>query len=163
VLTVTSVTKILPGSRTVLNDVSVSFLVGAKIGVVGPNGAGKSTLLKLLAGEDKEFDGEIWSRQGLRIGYLAQEPELDSSKSVHENIMDGLKHKTDLVKRFNELSAQLSEPDVDMAEVGVVSCSCSCGSSLQGSHRLLQLAPEALPALAALAGHGRDGNGARED
>lgn len=119
VLTVTGVSKILPGNRTVLNDVTVSFLGGAKIGVVGPNGAGKSTLLKLLAGIDKEFDGEIWSREGLRIGHLSQEPELDASKSVHENIMDGLRFKTDLVDRFNELSNELSNPEADMTAVSV--------------------------------------------
>jgi len=114
---VAGLTKVLPGDRVIFKDVSVSFLGGAKIGVVGPNGAGKSTLLRVLSGADRDFDGDIWRRDGLRIGHLAQEPELDPTKNVHDNIMDGLKHKTDLLARFEEISAQMADPDADMTAV----------------------------------------------
>jgi len=77
-------TKTWPGGKTILNDITLSFLPGAKIGVLGPNGAGKSTLLKIIAGVDKEFQGEAWAADGVKIGYLQQEPELDENKNVFE-------------------------------------------------------------------------------
>ena len=80
-------TKAYPGGREVLKDVWLSFLPGAKIGVLGPNGAGKSTLMKIMAGVDKEFNGEAWAADGVRVGYLAQEPELDPSLDVLGNVM----------------------------------------------------------------------------
>lgn len=112
-MSVRGLTKMLPGGRTLFKDVSLAFQRGAKIGVLGLNGSGKSSLLKVIAGVDAEFDGTLWKADGLRIGYLMQEPVLDASKSVHDNIMDGLKEKTDLLARYEQLSMDMAAPDVD--------------------------------------------------
>jgi energy-dependent translational throttle protein EttA len=111
--------KTVPGGKTVLENIWLSFLPGAKIGVIGPNGAGKSTVLRIMAGEDTEFEGEAWPAKGYSIGYLPQEPELDASKNVRENVMDGLGGAVQLVERFNELTAKLAEPldDDEMTKV----------------------------------------------
>jgi ATP-binding cassette ChvD family protein len=105
--------KSYPGGREVLKDVWLSFLPGAKIGVLGPNGAGKSTLLKIMAGVDKEFNGEAWAADGVRIGYLAQEPHLDSSLDVQGNVMLGLKETRSLLERFEAVSARFAEELTD--------------------------------------------------
>ena len=97
------------GTKNVLNDIWLSFFPGAKIGIVGHNGAGKSTLLKIMAGIDKEFNGEAWPAEGVKVGYLEQEPKLDNSKTVAENVMDGLKEKKALLDAFNAISMQLAE------------------------------------------------------
>ncbi len=101
--------KAYAGGKTVLDGISLSFLPGAKIGVIGPNGAGKSTLLKIMAGLDTEFTGEAWAAEGAKVGYLEQEPHLDASKNVFDNVMDGLKEKKQLVDDFNAISMQLAE------------------------------------------------------
>ncbi len=101
-------TKNINGKQ-ILKETWLSFLPGAKIGIIGHNGAGKSTLLKIMAGIDREFDGEAWAMEGLKIGYLAQEPQLDSSKNVFDNIMDSLAHKKILLDEFNEISAKFAE------------------------------------------------------
>ena len=101
--------KVYPGGKEVLKNVYLSFFPGAKIGVLGPNGAGKSTLLKIMAGLEKEFNGEAWSAEGARIGYLEQEPKLDPKKNVMENIMVALGEKKALLDKFNEVSAKLGE------------------------------------------------------
>lgn len=115
-------TKTWPGGKTVLNDITLSFLPGAKIGVLGPNGAGKSTLLKIIAGIDPEFQGEAWAAEGVKIGYLQQEPQLDESKTVFENIMDGMGDVKSLIDRYNAIVVEMGEPDADMdalmAEMG---------------------------------------------
>ena len=105
--------KKFPGGRELLKDISLSFYPGAKIGVLGINGAGKSTLLKIMAGIDTDFDGEAWSAENSTVGYLEQEPELDASKSVEENIMDGLGEAQTLLKEFNEISEKFAEPMED--------------------------------------------------
>jgi energy-dependent translational throttle protein EttA len=112
-------TKTVPGGKEVLSNIWLSFLPGAKIGVIGPNGAGKSTLLRIMAGEDTQFEGEAWPAKGLTVGYLPQEPELDPAKNVRHNVMDGLGEAVELVERFNELTAKLSEPldDDEMQKV----------------------------------------------
>lgn len=97
------------GTKQVLKNIWLSFLPGAKIGIVGHNGSGKSTLLKIMAGRDKEFTGEAWAADGIRVGYLEQEPQLDTSKSVFENVMEGLKEKKALLDDFNAISMQLCE------------------------------------------------------
>jgi ATP-binding cassette ChvD family protein len=102
-------TKSYPGGKQVLNNIFLSFYLGAKIGVLGHNGAGKSTLLKIMAGIDKEYSGEAWSADGIKVGYLEQEPQLDMSKDVMANIMDGLAEKKALIDRFNEVSMKLGE------------------------------------------------------
>ncbi len=108
-----SLSKIYPGGREVLKDVWLSFFPGAKIGIIGPNGSGKSTLLKIMAGLDIEFNGEAWSADGVKIGYLAQEPELDASMDVAGNVMSGLSEIKGLLDRFEALNLKFSEPMSD--------------------------------------------------
>lgn len=105
--------KVWPGGKEVLRDVSLSFLPGAKIGVLGLNGSGKSTLLKIMAGIETDFSGEAWPADGIKIGYLAQEPELDESANVTENILSGMGEAKQLVDRFNEVSGRFSEELTD--------------------------------------------------
>ena len=108
-------TKTYPGAnKPTLNDISLQFLPDAKIGIVGPNGAGKSTLMKIMAGMDTEFSGEAWAGEGIRVGYLAQEPKLDESKNVKENVMDGVREVADLVGRFNEITGLMADPPEDV-------------------------------------------------
>ena len=87
-----------------MKDVTLAFLPGAKIGVVGVNGAGKSTLLRIMAGEEKEFTGEAWAAEGVRVGYLPQEPQLDPDKDVMGNVMEGVAEKKAKLDRYNELA-----------------------------------------------------------
>ncbi len=101
--------KTYPGGRKVLDGIHLSFLPGAKIGVLGPNGAGKSTLLKIMAGLEPEFVGEAWAAEGATVGILHQEPELDASKSVQENVLEGLGEIVALVKRYEEVSLKFGE------------------------------------------------------
>ena len=108
-------TKIYPGGKEVLKDVWLSFLPGAKIGVLGVNGSGKSTLMRIMAGIDKEFNGEAWSAEGAKVGYLSQEPELDPAKTVMENVMEAMGGVKRLVDRFNEVSAKFGEEMTDDA------------------------------------------------
>ncbi len=107
-------TKSFPGARKpILDQVHLQFYPDAKIGIVGPNGSGKSTLMKIMAGIDTEFQGEAWPGEGIRVGYLAQEPDLDDSKTVKENVMDGVRPVADLVDRFNEISGMMADPPED--------------------------------------------------
>lgn len=108
-----NLSKVFPGGKELFKNISLSFFPGAKIGVLGVNGAGKSTLLKIMAGVDKEFNGEAWAQEGVKIGYLEQEPKLDASKNVMENIMDGLNETVSLLKRFEEVSMKFAEPLTD--------------------------------------------------
>jgi ATP-binding cassette ChvD family protein len=112
-------TKTFPGAqKPVLSNISLQFYQGAKIGIVGPNGAGKSTLIKIMAGIDKDFTGEAWPGENITVGYLEQEPELDPSKTVLENVKDGARGIADMVDRFNEISALMCEPDADFDVLG---------------------------------------------
>jgi ATP-binding cassette ChvD family protein len=113
VYTLQKVSKTYPGGKQVLKDISLSFLPGAKIGVVGVNGSGKSTLMKVMAGLDKEFVGEAWAAEGIRMGYLPQEPELDPSKDVLGNAMEGVAEKKAMLDRYNELAMNYSEETAD--------------------------------------------------
>ena len=106
--------KTYPGGKEVLKNIWLSFLPGAKIGVLGVNGAGKSTLMKIMAGIEKDFQGEAWAAEGASVGYLPQEPQLDASKTVMENVMDGVGEVRDLLRRFEEVSNEFSNPDADM-------------------------------------------------
>jgi len=107
-------TKTFPGaSKPVLNNINLQFYPDAKIGIVGPNGTGKSTLMKIMAGMDTEFTGEAWPGEHIRVGYLAQEPELDPNKTVRENVMDGVRPVADLVDRFNEIPMIMGDPPED--------------------------------------------------
>src|SRR5262244_4570274 len=91
--------KVYPGNRKILENINLSFYPDAKIGVLGVNGSGKSTLLRIMAGIDKEFVGEGWVAEGARVGYLEQEPQLDASRSVRENVMQGVAAKKALLDR----------------------------------------------------------------
>jgi len=110
VYTMQGLSKTYPGGRQVLKDIWLSFLPGAKIGVLGLNGAGKSTLLRIMAGLDKEFVGEAWPAQGIRVGFLPQEPVLDPAKTVLGNVLDGVADVQKLLKRFEDVSTKLGEP-----------------------------------------------------
>ena len=106
--------KTFPGGKEVLKHIWLSFFPGAKIGVIGPNGAGKSTLMKIMAGLDENFTGEAWPAEGVKVGYLPQEPQLDASKNVIENIMDGVGEIRDLMKRWEEVNNAFADPEADM-------------------------------------------------
>ncbi|HLU26297.1 MAG TPA: energy-dependent translational throttle protein EttA [Longimicrobiales bacterium] len=105
--------KVVPPKREILKGIWLSFFPGAKIGVVGPNGAGKSSLLRIMAGVDKDFQGEAWAAKGTRIGYLPQEPELDPNLSVRGNVELAVKPIRDLLRRFDEINAKFAEPMSD--------------------------------------------------
>ncbi len=111
--------KIVPPKREILKGIWLSFYPGAKIGVIGGNGAGKSTLLRIMAGVDKEFLGEAWPADGVRVGYLPQEPQLDATKDVRGNVEDGVGEVRSLLTRFDEINARLGEPlgDDEMEKV----------------------------------------------
>ena len=113
------VTKIFPPSKTVLKNIWLSFFYGAKIGVLGLNGSGKSSLLKIIAGLDQNFQGKVTFDKEYKIGYLAQEPELDESKTVKEIVQEGVQHIVDVVKAYEAVSAKLAEPmsDEEMMKV----------------------------------------------
>ena len=112
------VSKTYPGGKKCFENIHLSFLPGVKIGVVGINGAGKSTLMKIMAGIDKEFQGEAWSAEGAKVGYLPQEPELDQTMSVRENVMLGVADKKAILDRYNELAMNYSdETAYEMADL----------------------------------------------
>lgn len=113
IFTMHKVSKTYPPEKKVLRDISLSYFYGAKIGVLGLNGSGKSTLLKIMAGVEKDFVGEARPAEGVSIGYLSQEPELDKTKNVKENVMEGLGEISRLLKRFEEINQKFSDPDLD--------------------------------------------------
>ena len=117
VYTMHKLSKSFPGGKEVIKDISLSFIPGAKIGVLGYNGAGKSTLLRIMAGIDEEFNGEAISAKGIKVGYLEQEPTLDESKNVFDNVMEGIGEVNNLLSRFevvsNKFSEELSEEDMN--------------------------------------------------
>ena len=122
-----NMTKTFPGAqKPVLNNINLQFYQGAKIGIVGPNGAGKSTLIKIMAGIDTDISGEAWPGENVTVGYLPQEPQLDPTKNVLENVKDGAREMADKLDRFNEISMIMADPpeDVDfdalMEEMGTL-------------------------------------------
>jgi len=108
-----NLSKVFPGGKEILKNITLSFLPGVKIGVLGHNGSGKSTLLKIMAGLDTDYSGEAWMADGVSVGYLEQEPELDPALTVVENVMQGLGETKDLLDRFNEISMKFAEPMED--------------------------------------------------
>jgi ATP-binding cassette ChvD family protein len=108
-----------PPDRTVLEDISISFYPGAKIGVIGPNGAGKSSLLRIMAGLDDGFSGEARLTPGFTVGFLSQEPQLDPAKDVKGNVMDGVHEVQSLIDRYNAVMAKWSDPDADYEAIGL--------------------------------------------
>ena len=113
IFTMHRVSKTVPPNRTILKDISLSFFPGAKIGVLGLNGSGKSSLLKIMAGVDKEYDGEARPMSGIKIGFLPQEPQLDAGMTVREAVEEGMAETVALLKRFEEVSNAFAEPDAD--------------------------------------------------
>ncbi|MBI6545798.1 MAG: ATP-binding cassette domain-containing protein, partial [Cyanobacteria bacterium NC_groundwater_1444_Ag_S-0.65um_54_12] len=113
IYTMYRLSKVVPPNREILKDITLGFLPGAKIGVLGANGAGKSTLLRIMAGRDTNFQGEAGRADGATVGYLEQEPSLDPNKDVRGNIEDGLARARDLLKRFEELSANYCDEIAD--------------------------------------------------
>ena len=112
-------TKTFPGApKPVLSNISLQFYQGAKIGIVGPNGAGKSTLIKIMAGIDTDYTGEAWPGEYITVGYLEQEPELDNSKTVLENVKEGARATADLVERFNQIGMEMGEDGADFDALG---------------------------------------------
>jgi sulfate-transporting ATPase len=109
-----NLTKTFPGqAKPILNNVHLQFYPDAKIAIIGPNGSGKSTLMKIMAGRDTEYQGEAWPGDGIRVGYLEQEPQLDPTKTVKENVMDGVRPVADMMDRFNEISTIMGDPPED--------------------------------------------------
>jgi ATP-binding cassette ChvD family protein len=113
VMKMNNVSKTVEGTRVLLRDINLEFLEGAKIGILGLNGAGKSSMLKILAGVDQDFDGTVTTPFGHRVGYLAQEPQLDETKTVRESVKEGLRDKQALLDEYNDISVQLSDPDAN--------------------------------------------------
>jgi sulfate-transporting ATPase len=110
VYTMRNLTKNYSGGREVLKDITLAFLPGAKIGVLGINGAGKSTLMRIMAGEDKDFNGDAWPAEAAEVGILKQEPELDPDKDVYGNVLEGMAETHALLQKFEEISAKFAEP-----------------------------------------------------
>jgi ATPase subunit of ABC transporter with duplicated ATPase domains len=124
------VSKTYPGGKKVFENIRLNFLPGVKIGVVGVNGAGKSTLLRLMAGLDKDFQGEAWAAEGARVGYLSQEPQLDDQLNVRGNVMEGVRAKQAILDRYNELAMDYSDETADeMAALRTRSTRRTCGTS----------------------------------
>ncbi len=142
-----SLSKSWTGGKKVLEDITLSFFPGAKIGVLGPNGSGKSTLLKIMAGRDKDYTGEAWVADGARVGYLEQEPQLDESKTVQENVMEGLGGIKAKLDRYNEIGVAMGEPDADMdallAEMGELQEEIDAADGWE-LERTIQMAMDAL-------------------
>lgn len=113
IYTMNRVSKVVPPKRTIIKDISLSFFPGAKIGLLGLNGAGKSTVIRIMAGVDKDYDGEARPQPGINIGYLPQEPELDPNKDVRGNVEDALGHIKEAMTRLDEVYAAYAEPDAD--------------------------------------------------
>ncbi|MCP2039502.1 sulfate-transporting ATPase [Neisseria sp. HSC-16F19] len=143
------VSKVVPPQKTIIKDISLSFFPGAKIGLLGLNGAGKSTVLRIMAGVDKEFDGEAVPMGGIKIGYLPQEPELDPEKTVREEVESGLGEVAAAQKRLEEVYAAYADPDADFdalaEEQGRLEAIIAAGSSTGGgAEHELEIAADAL-------------------
>ncbi len=143
------VSKVVPPQKTIIKDISLSFFPGAKIGLLGLNGAGKSTVLRIMAGVDKEFEGEAVPMSGIKIGYLPQEPELDPEKTVREEVESGLGEVAGAQKRLEEVYAAYADPDADFdalaEEQGRLEAIIAAGSSTGGgAEHELEIAADAL-------------------
>jgi ATP-binding cassette ChvD family protein len=147
IYTMNRVGKVVPPKREILKNISLSFFPGAKIGVLGLNGAGKSTLLRIMAGVDKDIEGEARPQPGIRIGYLPQEPELDPDKDVRGNVEEGVAETKALLDRFNEISMKFAEPDADfdalLAEQGRLQDAIDAAGAWE-LDRTLEIAADAL-------------------
>lgn len=142
------VSKTVPPQKQIIKDISLSFFPGAKIGLLGLNGAGKSTVLRIMAGVDKDFDGEAVPMSGIKIGYLPQEPELDPEKTVREEVESGLGEVAQAKKRLDEVYAAYAEPDADFdalaEEQAKLEAIIAAGGADSGAEHLLEIAADAL-------------------
>src|SRR3954466_15212157 len=137
-----------PPDRTVLEDISISFYPGAKIGVIGANGAGKSSLLRIMAGLDDGYNGEARLTPGFSVGYLSQEPQLDATKTVKENVLDGVREVHGLIEQYNAVMAKWSDPDADYEAVGAEQATLEDKINAVGAwdvERNVEIAMDALP------------------
>ena len=147
VYTMRRVSKTVPPKRVILKDISLSFFPGAKIGVLGLNGSGKSTLLRIMAGVDKEFEGEARPQPGIKIGFLEQEPQLDASKDVRGNVEMAVSHIKDALKRLDEVYAAYAEPDADFEKIAAEQAKLEALIQATDGHNLerqLEVAADAL-------------------
>lgn len=149
IYTMIGVSKTVPPNRTIIKDISLSFFPGAKIGVLGLNGAGKSTVLRIMAGIDKEFDGEARPQPGIRIGYLPQEPELNEDSTVRDNVEEGVGEVKDLLKKFDEVSMKFAEPMSDDEMTDLLAEQASLQDAIEAAggwelERTLEVAADAL-------------------
>src|SRR5512133_4155488 len=117
VMSMRQVNKIVPPKRQIIKDISLSFFQGAKIGLLGLNGAGKSTVLRIMAGVDDAFDGQMDRQAGIRVGYLPQEPKLDSAKTVREEVESAQGDVANAQQRLDQIYAAYAEPDADMEKL----------------------------------------------
>ncbi len=149
IYTMIGVSKTVPPNRTIIEDISLSFFPGAKIGVLGLNGAGKSTVLRIMAGVDQDFDGEARPQAGIRIGFLPQEPELDDEKSVREVVAEGVAEVNNLLQKFDEISLQFAEPMDDEQMTTLLQEQADLQEAIEASNgweleRTLEVAADAL-------------------
>ena len=147
IYTMNRVGKIVPPKRVILRDISLSFFPGAKIGVLGLNGSGKSTLLRIMAGVDKEFEGEARPQPGIKIGFLEQEPRLDASKDVRGNVEMAVAHIKDALKRLDEVYAAYADPDADFDKIAAEQAKLEALIQATDGHNLerqLEVAADAL-------------------
>jgi len=147
IYTMNRVGKVVPPKRVILRDISLSFFPGAKIGVLGLNGSGKSTLLRIMAGVDKEFEGEARPQPGIKIGFLEQEPKLDPTKDVRGNVEVAVAHIKDALKRLDEVYAAYAEPDADFDKIAAEQAKLEAIIQATDGHNLdrqLEVAADAL-------------------
>jgi ATP-binding cassette ChvD family protein len=149
VFTMHKLRKVVPPDRVLLDDITLAFLPGAKIGMLGPNGSGKSTLLRIMAGVDKEFIGDARPTPGIRVGYLPQEPRLDPQKDVLGNVEEGVAEVRDLLHRFEELTARFSEPMADAEMEALLEKQANLQDQIEAANawdldRTLEIAMDAL-------------------
>jgi len=149
IYTMIGVSKTVPPNRTIIKDISLSFYPGAKIGVLGLNGSGKSTVLRIMAGVDKDFDGEARPQPGIRIGFLPQEPELDDEKTVREVVEEGVAEVSNLLKKFDEISMKFAEPMDDEQMNALLAEQADLQEAIEASNgweldRTLEVAADAL-------------------
>ena len=149
IYTMQGLTKVYPPNKTVLKDIWLSFLPGAKIGVLGLNGAGKSSLLKVMAGEITEFGGEAKPADGIKVGFLSQEPRLNPAKTVLENVEEGVKPIKDILKRYDEINEKFGEEMSDAAMEKLLAEQAKVQDAIDASNaweldRTLEIAMDAL-------------------
>ena len=147
IFTMHKCTRFYPPDREVLKDISLSFYPGAKIGVLGPNGAGKSSLLKVMAGIDDEFTGTARLSPGFSVGMLMQEPDLDASKDVKGNVMDGVAEVAGLLAAYDQVLAKYADPDADYEKIGEEQARLEAEIAAKGANdieRQVEIAMDAL-------------------